>query len=570
MTAIKETIELRRILALPRREAMDVEDLADRLTELLKTPHGTQRLFPLQALALHDIAVYGGAFLPLDVGEGKTLISLMAPYVLDAFNVLLMLPAHLIRKTADERAELAKHWLIPNNIRFFSYQMLGLVQAEHELEAFKPDLIIFDESQKVKNRDVAVTRRIERYMDRHPTTRVVAMTGTIMRTSIKDFAHTLRWCLKDNAPVPLNDGELDEWALALDEKVANEFCRLEPGALLQMCSTEDLAAVAAGEISEIVAARRGFSRRLRETPGIVASAETGTKVDIPLRISALEYDLSETTEAHFDRLRNEMVTPDDWNLSEAIEVWQHARQLALGFHQIWDPRPPDDWRKARRGWFAFVRAVLEHSRTYDSPEHVARACLAGRLPSHALDRWRAIEHTFEIHTKAIWHDDGPINVAAQWMAQGPGIVWTEHVEFAQRLARVTGQKYFGAKGLSYDGEFVDHADPKRPAIVSVDANREGRNLQKKWSRNLVVSPEEGADKWQQLIGRTHRTGQTAPIVTVDVFLGCAEHARAFARARAGAKSIRDTVGAQSKLLIADVDWPSREDIAARSSPRWIK
>lgn len=580
MQSFKATSELRRILELPRRQPTISAELVDEMTDLLKTPRGTMRLKPLQALALYEMMQCGGAFLPLDVGEGKTLISLLAPYVLDAHDPILLLPAHLIQKTLNDIEEFSYHWRIPRNIRPMSYQMLGLVQYAEELENYHPDLLILDESQKAKNRSAAVTRRLDRYMDAHPTTKVVAMTGTIMRKSLRDFAHTLRWCLKMGAPVPLTDAELDEWALVLDETVENEFTRLEPGALLQLCTPDDIANAPPKEFGgEHVAARRGFRRRLRETPGVVSSADTGTEVHyppespeagepIPLTIRALTYDMEPITSAHFKTLRDEMVTPDGWTLWEAVDVWRHSKELALGFHQIWSPRPPEEWRAARKAWFQYVRAVLSHSRTYDSPDHIAQACDAGLLDRTALDAWRKVKDTYEINVKAIWHDDSAINAARRWMQENPGgIVWTEHVEFAARLSEATGATYYGAKGLSSSGAFVDDAPASECIIVSVDANREGRNLQSKRYRNLIVSPEEGADKWQQLLGRTHRPGQTHA-VTVDVFLGCAEHARAWRKAKAGALSIRDTVGSESKLLIANVEWPDDDVIDSWSGARW--
>jgi hypothetical protein len=556
---VRETGELRRVRDLPRRAPEPPPGLADELTALLRTPTGTMCLRPLQALALYEIGMCLGAFLQLDVGEGKTLISALAPYVLDAKRTLLLLPGALVDKTSKDFAELSKHWLVPP-IRIMSYQMLGLVQAAHDLEQFAPDLIVADECHKLKNPHAAVTRRVDRFMAGHPRTMFVPMTGTPMRKSLRDCAHLIRWALKDNAPVPNTDAETDEWALALDEKIENEFARLDPGAL--MCFADP------NESPRIVAARRGFRRRLRETPGVISSAESGTEVGVPIRIRALRYDLSGETAEHFRVLREDMVTPDGWQLAEAVDVWRHAKELALGFHQAWDPRPPEPWRAARRNWHAFVRNVLSKSRTYDSPEHVAQACDAGKLPNAALEAWRAVEHTYEINVVAHWHDDGALRAAEAWMRQGPGIVWTEHVEFARKLAERTGAKYYGAKGFSDDGEFVDNSPAGAALIVSVDANREGRNLQRKWCRSLIVSPEEGPDKLHQLIGRTHRPGQTAPEVTVDVFLGCAEHARAWEKARAGAVSIRDTVGSESKLLLAHVEWPTDVEIRSWSGPRW--
>lgn len=568
--SIRHTPELSRILALPRRKPEDFPDeYIDRLTELLRTPTGTMRLRPAQALLLHDIGVYGGGFCMADVGQGKTIPSLLAPYVLDAKRPLLVLRASLIKKTEEERAELVKHWRIPDNIVLYSYEMLGRVQAFQFLETYQPDLIVADETQWLKNRRAAVTRRVDRYMKDHPETKFVALSATPMRKSIMNFAHILRWCLKTNAPIPRTIEECEEWALAIDEKVADE-ARFHPGALLKLCSSED-----EGE-NDTVRARRGFQRRLLETPGVVSVIGAGEVVKAEVRIRAITYDVEPITEHNFRKLRGDpknrqdfpgWLTPDDWPLSQPVDVWRHARELALGLFYKWDPRPPRDWLNARRDWAAFVREVLSRSRTLDSELQVAQACDAGRLDDEALRKWRAIRDTFKPNTVAVWCDDSALEVCLEWMRR-PGLVWTEHSLFAERLAAVSGCKYYGARGFSADGEFINHADPTKSVIASFDANREGRNLQEKWHRCLFTSLTEGADALQQAIGRFHRPGQRSAHVEVDVLLGCIEHANAWRKALAAAQAIKDTTGANSKLLTAKIDWPTEDEIASFSGWRW--
>jgi hypothetical protein len=556
---VRHTDDLDRILALPRRNQTALEfgeSIKDRLTALLKTPHGTQSLRAVQAAALYEIGTHGGLFGPIPVGHGKTLISLMAPYVLDAVKPLLVLPAALLKKTRNEMAKYAEHWKVPT-IQMISYELLGRVNYSTFLAEQNPDLIIFDEVHRAKNKKAAVTRRLIRYLRSAPHTKVVALSGTIMRKSLLDFGHILRWCLKDKAPIPSTDHELEEWAQALDERV-EEYERAELGALKAFSNGVD----------DIDAVRRGFKERLVSTPGVVAvGVGEDDLVECSLRVSALKYSVSDTTESHFSKLRNDMLTPDDWQLMQAVDVWRHARELALGLHYVWDPRPPDPWRNARRDWNAFVRETLSKSRTLDSELQVVQACDSGRLPNEALEAWRAIRDTFTPNVKAIWHDASALRVCLDWMKE-PGIVWTEHDLFARRLAELSGCKYYGAKGLTDRGEFIDDASPLQAAIVSIDANKEGRNLQHKWYRNLVTAPPEGADVWQQMLGRTHRPGQIADEVEVDVLLGCKEHANAWRRALSAAEAIRDTTGAESKLLLADTDWPSEDELAGYAGSRW--
>ena len=218
-----------------------------------------------------------------------------------------------------------------------------------------------------------------------------------------------------------------------------------------------------------------------------------------------------------------------------------------------------------------MRGVLTYSRKLDSPEQVEIACDEGRINSDgSLERWRAIRDTFTPNPVPVWHDEGALRVAAEWMSK-PGIVWTEHVAFAERLSELTGVPYFGAKGFSKAGQYIEDADGNAPIIVSIDANKEGKNLQFKWSRNLYTSMPENAIELQQSLARTHRTGQPKDVVEADIMLGCIEHMRAFEKAIEGSKVIRDTVGDDAKILRATIiDWPSELDVEAWPGALWGK
>jgi hypothetical protein len=107
-------------------------------------------------------------------------------------------------------------------------------------------------------------------------------------------------------------------------------------------------------------------------------------------------------------------------------------------------------------------------------------------------------------------------------------------------------------------------------VASIPANGEGRNLQV-WDRNLITMVPPGALIWEQLLGRTHRDGQLAEEVTVDVLLGCKEHLDAWYGALSGAQAALDTTGMSQKLLTCQVDgFPDEDEVLERTDWRWGK
>jgi hypothetical protein len=232
-------------------------------------------------------------------------------------------------------------------------------------------------------------------------------------------------------------------------------------------------------------------------------------------------------------------------------------------------RPPKEWLAIRSAWARFARETISRSRTFDSELHVAQACDAGRLPTGELEAWRAIKDIFESVTVPIWHDDSTLQACVAWMKK-PGIVWVDHTFFGACLSALSGAPYYAEGGFTFDGQYIEDAPPGTSAIASLAANKEGKNLQKLWSRSLVVCPPSSAAWWEQVIGRTHRIGQEADEVIVDVLLGCRENFDACQKALAAAAAVRDVTGKMQKLLLADITIPSESEINAMRSPRWMR
>jgi hypothetical protein len=616
--------ELNRVSRIPRRtmSPSDLEWLAAEMTARLRKPRGTMQLRPIQAWALYELATVGGLFGPITVGGGKTLISFLAPVVMKAERTLLVVPAGLIEKTKRDKEILDQHWHLPPFIRMKSYEWLGREEAGEDrelgrksaLEEWKPDLILLDECHRAKNKNAAVVRRLTRFFRAFPNARCGAFSGSATKRSILDYAHILAWCLPEKLfPLPTNHRDLTLWSDALDEK-KDSVKKVDPGGLEILCV--DQADRQLWLTDRVKAARHVFRRRMVETPGVVATHESS--IDSTLIVRGVAVGLGPEVDDAFADLRELWETPDGWTIPDGVTFARHARELALGFYYIWDPRPPVDWQSARADWHKYVRSVLKHSRTHDSekqvrnwvltearkllPEglhklavelatpprhhekrtlntrqrseagaHLVQVLLAGaRKPEDVegptkLFAWKGIQDTFEPNTVPVWIDSAACSFATEWAREAPGIIWVEHRCVGERLEREFGLTYYGRKGLNARGQFIDDHDPKQSLVASRPANGEGRNLQK-WSRNLIMSLLPNGARNEQLLGRTHRPGQTADEITFEFLVSCVEHLEGFEQAMKDARYIEHSTGAPQKLLLATVDVDEKRLRGA--GPRW--
>lgn len=562
--AVDDSAELRRILALPRRQwETQAAAYADKVTAYLRAPGGTQKLRPIQAAALVEMHDNRGLLMSASVGSGKTIVSLLGFLVLESKRPLLLVPAKLKEKTYKEMMRYRQHWLIPGYVRIESYEKLGRAQHVNLLEEAQPDVIICDEVHKLRSSSAAVSKRVRRFLAANPHTIFVGMSGTVTKRSLHDYAHLAGWALRERSPAPLHYEERMAWSLALDEKRDNDQ-RLAPGALVQMCTPEERAALV--RTTDIVEAtmtvRKAYRRRLTDTPGIVASQYTPGQVGASLRIENVRLPVTgKAFQTALASLRERWERPDGEPIMDAIELWRHLREVGCGFYYRWRPAPPQDWRTARRNWAAFVREVLKTNRSnIDSESQVAKAVDDKHYDSRWLDAWRKVKDTFIPKTEAVWLDEGVVDFCCAWLKgeakevqqedQG-GIVWVEHTEFGHRLAQKSGIPYYHRKGQNEKGQAIEAHPPGKPLIASIASNSEGRNLQG-WSRGLIVSPPQSGATWEQTLGRSHREGQEADEVVMQFITTIPEQLASFDRARADARYISDTTGQEQKLCYADV------------------
>ena len=548
-----DTAEFKRILALPRRK-LDLENVID-LTGHFRLPGGTLTLHPVQSAALIDAAEADGLVANVGVGRGKTLIGLLMPEALDAKQAVYLVESQLRGQLEREIADFyGRHFRLPlDRLRIVTYHQLSSAKTSDILENIGPDLIIIDEAHRLARPSSARTKRFLRYMRKHPECRIVAMSGTLFKRSIMDFAHFMELALRKNSPLPKSYPELKTWSAIVDTEPA---FRLMAGALRRFCKSED----------EPV--QEGFRRRLIETPGVVAT-QGEDSVDASLFVRRLDLDIPESVQAEMRRLKQTWCIGDE-ELEDAAAFARVQRELACGFYYQWvwpNGEKDQEWIDARRDWNKEVRERLKRSiQGQDSPMLLFNAAMRYHdwvlkgspkpapknvWASDTWEKWVAVKGRFNPTppSEPVWIDDFVVDAAIAWAhkQKEPAIIWYIHKAVGERIA--------GKGGFPHYGAGTDANESRDQVIVaSIDSQGQGKNLQH-FSKNLLTSFLPNGTKFEQVSGRTHRFGQKADSVQIDWYGHTHERIESMRRVYQECLEVKRVMGQPQKILYADkIGW----------------
>ena len=587
---VRMSDELKRITALPRRQG--VPDYTQLLTSAFKTKHGTWRLRPLQAQSLYEMWQFGGLFCMIPVGGGKTLPSMLAGPLFKAKKPMLLVPANLLHKAQKvDYPELRKHFRLHPQQMFYSHEKLQTEKNKDLLLRIQPDVLVIDEAHGFKNPKAKRTRVLLRYLDSARKAgyevKLICLSGSMTRKSLRDYWHLLTRCLPEHAPIPRHWRDMDEWANAIDADV-KEDQRMQPGALLSLCDpkyepVEDL---------DYVRARKAYRRRLVETPGVIASTVAG--FDGGLEIHEIPVESSNVPneiKSAFFNLRQDGTMPDGDLVTDSMSLWRAASQLAFGYFTRFkwqgvskDGKPDLEWLDKRRNWHKVVREVLKTGQKrkppLDSTMEVARAFEQGDLYDPAYNEWRGVRDRYSEYpnnmppTEEVWISPAMVYHAAHFVSkinktvQKKTIVWTSSPILGKALAQTMKCPYFGA------GEKASRAIEKHNGlcVASVQSHGIGKNLQR-FHTNVLVGSLHGSSNWQQWLGRTHRQGQNEDTVRFYLYLHAKEVNNALHTAITEAQYVEDTTGEPQKLQQATMNVKTPDEVeelltGAAQDPLW--
>lgn len=551
------TEELDRIRALASHRVVPSQEWLDLAHAGLRQPGSDWSLFDHQAECLHTAWACGGLVGDLPVGSGKSLVSLLIPSVCELRRPLLLVPASLERRMPDELRMYRKHWRLPG-CTVKTYETLSRDKDANGLSTMlsrlRPDGIICDEAHYLTNRKAGVTRKFLKHLQANPDIKVYILSGTLVRNDVTDFAHLCAHALRELSPLPHyrdHKGELKAWSQATSPSAGVEHSHLTAA----RWGLDKL-----GPDRSERWPRRVVGERIRSSPGYVS---TDTNYDGPLRLEGVDLEPSDAcleaiADAEQGRYPDGTELPQQLNqdtgemIYSPLAMWRLVQELCCGYWSTWDPRPPDEWLDARRAWHSHRQKMLDLNPQYDTPEAVKYAVEAGRIKGAQLLReWQRIKPTYTYDVVPHWIDKHcPVmEYAAEYLRKGTGrLVWTRHRQVAEVLSEQTGCGAY-ADGQGTGGRpMIERAGGKN-SIVTIDANSRGRNLQYGWCDNLLLTiPANGGDH-EQILGRTHRYGQTRPVVSRYVFVR-ESHRRALARAYADADAQDDLQTMIPKLIMA--------------------
>lgn len=600
--AVQLSRDFARIQALPVREVTRArgEQLADYYTPLLVTPRGRthsmvgtkevavpSRLNWLQGYAIHEFIRRKGGYFQLPVGTGKTLLTFLLPYIMDARRPVLVVPSNLVEKTRIEFSRLSRHWIQPE----FPHHILGLKKLTDDSAVdlcarINSDLYLLDEVDRLSNQESSMSKRLARDIDERLVP-VGAFTGTGGRFSILDISHLITWSLKEGAPVPLEERmpglrEVEIWASAIDENTPGDWTRgkgkkTQPGVLLRLIDASDDEAEALEDLNreieedypgqgiridaldDLARARLAFRKRLRSTEGCIISDEDSCDKKLTIKMHLAPTD--RRLEAAFKDFRL-MRLPNGEVIEDSIVYWAQARNLGKGFFTQWIEPPPDWWNEPRKAYFKLCAKIIKRTAWSPNPLDTKRA-VHREFPEHPIVKeWEEVKPQWEGETEPVWLSSSVAEFCAEWACNHHTLVWDSSIAFCEAVAELAGIPYFGEQGEDSRGRSIETNDGATSVVLSTGANLRGRNLQDRWHQNLLVGGVQSARDNEQLLGRTHRYQQTRDVVA-NLLLTSGDSLYSFDRARAEARFVLQTQGHRQKLLRAHIERVQRPSNSAR-------
>ena len=551
-------------------------------------------LLDVQSDAIVAYLRNGGLWGYIGVGRGKALISVAcacAAYRKGLRKIILMIPPKLTLQTVEKvipwlrrqmpvnlpvhvisgktKANRLKASKEKSGLFIMAWSQLSIVDTDELINNIAPQLIIADEAHNLSNKTSSRYKRVNRWMIEHPETEFIALSGTMAKKGIKDYAHLLRWCLKDKAPIPDTDSELVNWQGVIDTTFSEYTSStvLHPMLLWANRNGNNFE-------RDIAGYRKAYNYRLGTTSGVVfavGDGDLGTSITFcnkPVEVPD-DYPGMPKLQELISQLHDMDMSPDGDILDFAIHKFRIDFELTCGFYNslLWPEveviskrkkitmdqaedllhrskeyhRAAQDYHRQVRLWLRdFACEKLDtpfllgtsmgtykrHMEKYranlllpvDEREDLEEPmCEVGE---ELYDSWITMK-SFDFDdrisrdSKAVRVCDYKVKAAVDWVKslpkkRGGVIIWYKRQEIGKwcyELLKEAGLDAVLCDSGKQGYENMNNSEYHKSKIMvaSVDAYNAGINAQPVEHVYFLQFPRE-ADRAEQCIGRNHRTG----------------------------------------------------------------
>ena len=516
--------DIARLRQLPRKLAVSPEE--ERM--IRENFEKTGRLRPAQVEMLVEAMREGALVSGASVGVGKTLVTACLPAVLghEASDSMLIAPASLLEKTVKEYEEYKEHFDIDPPARMLSYASISRVAGFRELTDNPPGLIIFDEAHRIGFRS-SRARRLSAIIEKN-SIRCCALSGTLDRQTYDLQAYIFALCLGMDSPLPVSGKGIYQLGLALNDP--KDFpMRKQPWMHSKTARkmVEGIVGVLPPRAFR-TEGRRRLASFIRLSPGVYYP--DGGSADVPIHIKPMDVlrKPNRLVAEVLENLEERWRLPDGQEIITAAHMADLRKQLRLGFYMehVWPGgRIDHEWMEARKDWAGLARSTINAGSRYTSEGELLTAIQESNYGSYPLRRaaenWLMVKNRPGPKSEVRWLDKSILRKVAEYAqdeyeAGRPVLVWVHHT------APLDLVDSFGLKNVRsvWGGDVIPDGPDPPSLFLSIGANREGKNLQggfadnKGWAYNLILDYQPTPYVHEQMLGRTHRSGQTRPVYVI--------------------------------------------------------
>lgn len=603
--------DLQRVLEIPLVGEADAE-LVDLVSREFLTPRAYQdgfRFLAKQAEGLATFLSQGSMFGAIGVGHGKTGLSLAiagaAPFQFpDVKRTMLFVPPNLVPQLKKDlrfwvpRLKRKPHYVpyagqpkakrqricstAPKGMYAAQYSLISTQDFEEELESINPDLLIFDECHNVRDFSRPKGARIKRYIDNRAKqgrpVRVVAMSGTITNSQIKDYWHFLQWIAGDKCPVPRHWELFKLWdsVIRSERKDSNPFAFGE-GANTEQLQQQWVYPLVSWANDRVLPKDRqlthdrvgvwnAYRLRLVLSPHVTATTDDEIGVSLNFARASELKPLPEGVDTYWREVLDSVApVPTDERKPDpdgspyipellATPMHRHAyfKQMSAGFF-YWHSWPEGldqetlelcrEWKLARQALNKAMGAFLkEEARPgLDSPflvgDSMRRHGFDDTGDPHLLACWQEFKkRDVELQARGVeqikntcWLSEHKVDEIMDWVlsveaGKTPGgVIFVHSRALGERVAEKIREKLGNGRciralgGDNAASEIIEERNRDKYVVGSYGSISDGLNLQFH-QHCLFAQLAPSARSLQQAIGRLHRNGQRSDELTMTFSL----------------------------------------------------